>query len=380
MLGVIFNTKKHALIYQKVNSFNGISNISMYSSKKLNFLFVLAVFFIQYNIYGQNCTQTLRNAQRAYDEGRIAEIPNILNVCLRNGFSRDEKIRAYRLLTLSYLYQYEGNSAEKTMLEFLRVVPDYKLTPEDPAPFAKLYKQFRTWPIFLVGFKLGPNFAQPQGMKGYTPFESNFSKNSSIIGFLFSINGEVFINNKMSLNTGVNFMINRSRRLISGLDSNLNNNAGTENQIILALPISVTYNFYNKNDLIIYGRGGLATNILLNASISNIPTNTIKDANNNTTTVTPPQGLINLNSERRKFNFSLVTGAGLKYKLGKNFLVFDASYWFGLNDVSKDPWDNTHNGANVFNGYTSDSFRVNNMSFTMGLLIPIYKPKLLRKK
>ncbi len=343
------------------------------------FLFLFTICHIE-NTKAQNCTQTLRNAQRAYDEGRIAEIPNILNVCLQKGFSRDEKIKAYRLLTLSYLYQYEGISAEKTMLEFLKVVPDYKLTAEDPAPFAKLYKQFRTWPIFLVGFKLGANFAQPQAMKGFTAFENNFSKYSSALGFTFAINGEIFINNKMSLNTGLNFIINRSKYSLSGLDSSFNKSYGTENEIFIAIPLALSYNFYNKGDFSFFAKAGVATNYLLGASIKIIPVNNIKDVNNQPITFTPPQGIINVNTQRHKLNFSVITGAGVKYKLGRNLLIFDASYWVGISDISKDPWDGEHNGANVIKfGYVSDSFRMNNMMFTLGFFVPIYKPKLLKK-
>jgi len=354
------------------------------SIKKSYFnLLIFLFFFIVYHIdntYSQNCTQTLRNAQRAYDEGRIAEIPNILNICLKKGFSRDEKIKAYRLLTLSYLYQYEGISAEKTMLEFLKVVPDYKLTPEDPAPFAKLYKQFRTWPIFLIGFKFGPNFAQPQAIKGFTAFENNFSKYSSALGFSFAINGEIFINNKMSLNTGLNFLINRHKYSISGLDSSFNKSYGTENELIIAIPLALSYNIYSRGDFTFFAKAGAATNFLLGANIKITPVNNVKDVNNQPQTVTPPQGIINLNSQRNKLNFSVILGGGVKYKTGRNLIIFDVSYWAGINDVSKDPWDSYHNGANVTKyGYVSDSFRMNNMMFTLGFLVPIYKPKLLKK-
>ena len=103
------------------------------------------------NLTAQNCTQSLRNAERAYAEGRIGEIPTLLDLCLRGGFNKAEQVKAYRLLTLSYLYQYETASAEKAMLSFLREAPDYKLDPNDPAPFVKLYKRFRTSPVFWWG-------------------------------------------------------------------------------------------------------------------------------------------------------------------------------------------------------------------------------------
>ena len=75
--------------------------------------------------YGQStsCAQTLRLAQSVYDQGRLQELNGILQNCLQNGFTKQERVEAYKLLTLSYIYQEEPEKADEAMLDLLRTDP-----------------------------------------------------------------------------------------------------------------------------------------------------------------------------------------------------------------------------------------------------------------
>ena len=67
--------------------------------------FVIILFSIPtISIAQDQCAVALSEAEDKYDQGRLYEIPEILESCLEYGFSKEEKIRAYRLLTLSYLF------------------------------------------------------------------------------------------------------------------------------------------------------------------------------------------------------------------------------------------------------------------------------------
>src|SRR5688572_15785653 len=69
------------------------------------------------SVKAQNtCSQTLIKAQFTYYEGRAEEVPLMLETCLTSGFTPEEKLQAYRLLTLTYLYLNEPANAEKVML------------------------------------------------------------------------------------------------------------------------------------------------------------------------------------------------------------------------------------------------------------------------
>ena len=50
-----------------------------------------------------DCEQTLNAASVEFDAGRFYGLPTLLKQCLDNGFSKEQKVRAYLLLTQAYL-------------------------------------------------------------------------------------------------------------------------------------------------------------------------------------------------------------------------------------------------------------------------------------
>jgi Outer membrane protein beta-barrel domain len=341
--------------------------------------FILSLLLCQASVGQQSsCSQSLRNAQRAYDEGRIAEIPNLLDVCLRGGFNREERIRGYRLLTLSYLYQYETASAEKAMLQLLRVVPDYKLTSDDPAPFRKLYAQFRTHPILLAGIKTGLNFAQPQGIRGYSLDQNNFGKYKSKVGFTLGVNADFFLSNKISLNVALLFLYNRHEQQFRDSSARIlgfQQMTVTETQSHLALPVLVKYDFWERKKMTFFAEAGIAAQYLLTAGVTD-PRDLYKD----NAVERPPSETVGFGGQRKRFGLSGVVGGGLKYKTGKTIFTLDAQYWIGLMNVVK---SNSRYGPNSLDFaalFVDNDFRLNNLIITAGFFLPVYKPKLLKKK
>ena len=61
----------------------------------------------------ESCTQKLRNARNAYQEGKLSSLPTTLQSCIDNGFNKEEKIEALRLVTLAFLYEENEASAKK---------------------------------------------------------------------------------------------------------------------------------------------------------------------------------------------------------------------------------------------------------------------------
>ena len=103
-----------------------------------------------YHATGQStCTQTLRTARSTYDQGRLQELPSLLDGCLKNGFTQQEKVEAYKLLSLAYIYLEESAKADEAMLNLLRTDHYFEInTSTDPAEFIALYRTFRTRPIY----------------------------------------------------------------------------------------------------------------------------------------------------------------------------------------------------------------------------------------
>src|SRR5690606_12370844 len=110
-----------------------------------------------------NCTQVLRAARVLYDEGRLHELQARMAGCLNRdedegGFSKSERIEAFKILTLAHIYLEEPTEADASMLSLLNTDPFVKLdTALDPIELHNLYRKFNTDPVFMIGGKIGFN-------------------------------------------------------------------------------------------------------------------------------------------------------------------------------------------------------------------------------
>src|SRR5688572_27141366 len=101
------------------------TNPTHFSFSKLFFIFCLV--FLSKGMLAQQipvveeeeeegeCSVVLKQAQKMYDDGKIETIPQFMQACLSraDGFTREEKVQAYRLLVLSYLFQDNKAEADK---------------------------------------------------------------------------------------------------------------------------------------------------------------------------------------------------------------------------------------------------------------------------
>jgi hypothetical protein len=119
----------------------------------------VALLAFTWNVSAQNCTQTLRTARTTYDQGRLQEIPTILEACFsKNEWDQSQRVEAYRILVLTYIYLEEPAKADEAMLNILHTDNFFEPNPaSDPVEFQMLYKKFRTKPLFKLGLKFGVN-------------------------------------------------------------------------------------------------------------------------------------------------------------------------------------------------------------------------------
>ena len=99
----------------------------------------------------------------------------------------------------------------------------------------------------------------------------------------------------------------------------------------------------------------------------------------------PLQTLPEINSAKftRTFNYSLLFGGGINYKIGLNYLVFEARYAFGMLNVAnaKNRWREDFEEARdlkFHSGYVNDDFKINSLSFFVGFVKPLYKPRKIK--
>ena len=107
---------KTCLQMLKINSFI----MSILLSLKIVILVFLLIFTQVKFLYAQeDCALSLIKAQKLFDEGVIEEVPGTLAPCLNSGFSKEEKVSAYKLLVLTFLFEDRLNDAQNAMLKLL---------------------------------------------------------------------------------------------------------------------------------------------------------------------------------------------------------------------------------------------------------------------
>jgi len=324
------------------------------------------------------CAQTLRLAQSIYEQGRLHELPQLLDHCLaENGFNDEEKVSAYKLLTLTYIYLEEPGKADEMMLQLLQADSEFKVNDAvDPAEFVALYKTFRTYPIYRIGGKLKIVAAAPSVVSAdYADDGTN--KGSYNIGFSGSVTSEIPLTGTFrdfTLQPEIAFQllsfksVNQwNARSNSGDTSRVT--SAIESQAWLSLPVSLQYNIFSTAETHYFVSAGLSADYLLSASkkiTSDIENNSGVDENS-----------YSVKAQRNRFNSGVLISAGFKRKIGKGFLLLEARYKMGLLRMSE-PSDTYENQTLVFDyKYVDGIYTLNTLSLSVGYVLNKYNPKKL---
>ncbi len=340
---------------------------------------LIALVLFSSKVKAQNtCSQTLVKAQFAYYEGRAEEVSPMLEECLKDGFTAEEKLQAYRLLTLSYLYLNELGNAERVMLSFLHLNPTYSINEAvDPAEFINLYKQFRTWPVYLTGVKAGLNSSSVNILQPYSL--DNIHTTQALYASAFSYQTGASL--EVPIKKGFSAM---AELYLSGKKYTYTNDFFgylklqlTESQNRVDIPLLVNYTIKGKK-ITPYLGAGITNSFLIKsqAQVRRVDNLSINDVQRETT---GPN--ITLTSQRRLFTFSGTINFGVKYTRARNIFIVEGRYNMGLNNVVRKDKRYTNSELLYTYGFIDNDIALNSFALSVGYLIPVYKPrKLITKK
>jgi outer membrane protein W len=330
-----------------------------------------------------NCSQTLRLARSTYDQGRLHELPGLVKGCLGDdGFTKQEKVEAYKLLTMAFLYLEEPEKADSSMLLLLKADPFFEINKEvDPQEFIGLYNTFRTAPIFSVGVKLGANISQPSASSNYYvgADSKGLGEYNSTIGLQFGLAFEkrLFQNSKkemlrrFTLAPELLYVPRTFKYEVPTVFKNDNGSGSVakfsaqENQAWLDLNVLLQYQLKKKSKLNPYVTLGPSIGYLLSGTRQQVLTRT-----SGSVTSGPD---IEINKSIKQLIVSVVAGAGIKIKVGSVYLTGDVRYQFGLSNITSDTrtnFENTFDYGNQFNNYS-----INNIAVMIGGSKPIFNAK-----
>jgi len=351
--------------------------------KKFLALSFIVVVFAEASAQVTNCAQTLRLARSTYDQGRLHELPGLLEHCLKDGFTDDQKVEAYKLLAEAYLYLEEPEKADEAMLNLLRTNHYFQINENvDPAEFVGLYNTFRTKPVYNIGIKGGINGTFPMLMKNYYVGEGakGNGKYGTTVAFQAGVVFEknFFDRSKSKILKRITFAPELFYTIRSFAYSNpdifpadINPDSSVASQTG-----SIKQNWIDVNAIIQYKLGesnlnpyvgfGPGISWLIGAQNQYVFT---RDGGVGTVS----GAAINVPKIYEKLVPSLVAIAGIKYQFGAIKLIVEGRLQYGLINVTNP--DSRSNPASVFNNvWTPNNYRQVNATANIGFVYPYFNP------
>ncbi len=357
------------------------------------FLFVLLTATVSLS-YAQDIDQEaiLIQADDEFNAGRYYGLPALLKPVLESSkTTREQKVRAYLLLTQAYLILDDPIAADDSYLKLLKEDPEYVANPQrDPIDVYYLSKKFTATPIFTPHGRLGFNTSFVRIIDDFnTSGRPVNTTNLLRLGVQGGVGIDWNINNNWSLCGEANYSF---KAFAQRKEFYFDNDDGLypERQNWMDFPIYVKYAF-DSGKIRPFGYAGFAINMLITARGPNwLYTNNFSDGSK----AEADGATEDLIYKRNKLNYSIVVGGGAKYKIGKDFLYVDLRYMAGLSNLTNLSTiyyesDGSFDGANSFYNNVGDLFRLDNLSISAGYIRPIYDPrrkskprvfKLFRKK
>lgn len=334
---------------------------------------VILLFLIQDNIHSQenNCLSKLKKAQELFDSGLIEEIPFMIDSCLRDGFNKEQTIQAYRLLIQVYLFDYNQEKAEKTMLSLLSQYPEYEIQSNDPVEFVNLYNQFQTIPRYSFSIHSGLNMSDISVLERFSTgnlneVKTDYKSGGVKPGFRFTF--EKYLNTRFWVTLGLGYsyagyevseQMNFSRELLSF----------SEKMQFLHVPHYLNYSFGNFGKITPYVFAGGQFSYLLQSK---------GEINRRSLEVTPTttdlKGIEkDLTNSRIRESYSLIGGAGLRIKVKTGYLRANLFYTRGLTNYVNESTRFSDTENLFFFNFIDDKIKLNFFYFNVGYSYIFYK-------
>lgn len=359
--------------------------------RRISTILILLTFILTTKSLAQTaCTATLDLARTVFDDGRIHELESLMETCLVSGFSPAEKTEALRLLILAHIYLEEPEKSDVRMLELLKHDHEYQVNAAlDPTEFINLHKTFKTKPMFSVGIKLGVNnvIINPTEVNGTYNLRGERHEYTSLIGIKGGITFEYQLNDFLTLNPELFFITQKfEKSFVESIFAGANVKAVSlieEDQTWFQLPVSVQYKI-TESLVNPYVSAGFALDFLSTSETAGDATK-VKITRQEGEEGALPElilskiSLTEVIDERNKVNLSAFIGAGIKLRIGEGYLNAHLRFHYGITNAVKDGV--AYNSVKLWDLLdANDTFKQHVISFTLGYVLDLYKPKKLTSK
>ena len=336
-----------------------------------------------------DCEQTIARATEEFNAGHFYNVPSLLNDCL-SSFNRDQRQRAFLLLTQTYLFLDDPIGAQRSFLEILSANPEFVADQQlHPIDVVYLSKKFTATPKFswLVG--AGSNVSP---VRVILERKTTVNEKKSYIlkpGYHVGVGGEYSYNDNIKVRIEASFLQTSYKVQIDSIFKG-DSRTFTERQTWVNIPLYVGYSD-NIGKYRPYGYAGYSISNLFNDKAS-MTLQKVQQKGEEAESIEVSSPDFDFLSRRNRINQSVIFGGGIKYKIGLDFVFLDVRYSAGLKNVvhpdyiyanptydpTLNPWVESSTPVTGY-GHADDYMRLDNLSFTIGFLRPLYKPRELKR-
>lgn len=337
-------------------------------------IFLSLLSFSIFTAHGQvnTCALKLIEAREQFNAGQIESVPRLLLDCIDRGFSKEDKIEAYKLLINAYIFDNNLDRADILILGFMKEFPEYKVSPDDQFEFVSLLEEYDNSPRYSMGFNFGTNvsilgISEPYGV---TDPASETAAFKPAPGFKLGGNLNINLTKRFGLSVDPMFSISRMKYEYSPFPFTSTLNKESHSRI--DLPLSFIYSF-NDKVLSPYARIGFMTSYLLSAKSE------LTRTHNNTGEVNFEEITgqnEDISSARNPLHFWAFAGAGVRYNLPSAYMFAEVRYNAGLSQMVDPESRRDPNDDKVWLFYyMQDDFFINDLSLIFGYSRNFYNPK-----
>lgn len=281
---------------------------------------------------GSDCTSSLKEADRLYQDGLYEKCKNVLEEVLKKcNLPKSEKLHALELLAKTYVETDETDKAESTVDILLHNFPNYELKEqENSESYNRLVKKFDVHPELSLGIRNTADWINFTTIKIYTvsngvDYNASYSgKREGILtgfGLMYYGWAEFQFNRNLSVNGDLIFKWTSFSRDLSKPSTFDINFSETDNYV--EIPLYVKKYFPVGKNIMTYLTTGMGCLFMTKASGGATIHYTAPDS-------TASTGTMSLLGIRNRTTFEWLAGAGFGYKIRNLRLFIDARYYGGL--------------------------------------------------
>lgn len=314
-----------------------------------------------------DCSQSYLQAQRAYDAGRLGEVERLLKSCIRT-FTPEERVKAYRLITLANIFLDKLDEADESYSKLLNADPDYEPVDSDPKELQYLHQSFKTSPTATFGIAAGPNLTTPNISTYHSVDNTTVPQGvySDQVAFQLGLVSEFYFGKDYSISPQLFFTTNKLKFEANLFDFSML--TYTENQTWLEVPIVIKRYFNLK-------KAGLKPFVSLGAAarfLQKSDASAVRDVTDGRDATGPN---INTLSLRNTQNYSAIASVGVKKHFRHVHAFLTLSYRQDL--LSQVDRNKRYAIPELIYkyGYVDNDYNTAYLTATVGISYALYKPK-----